>query len=529
MELKGESLIAGRNGAGRGAEFRAVNPESGDHLQPQFISATMDDVDLAVRHAQDAFVHYRRLSGRERGHLLRSIAERLDAVSDELVARAQLETALPQARLQSETKRTSNQFRLFAEVVEEGSWVAASIDTAMPDRKPLPRPDLRSMFRPIGPVAVFGASNFPIAFSVAGGDTVSALAAGNPVIVKAHPAHPGTSEIAARVICDCLRACDLPPGIFSLLFDSGIDIGKALVQHPLVCAVAFTGSHAAGRALMDLAAQRQRPIPCFAEMGSTNPVFILPGALRGQGAQLATLLYGSFTLGAGQMCTKPGLVFLPEQPGAETLVSELRRLTINSAGFTLLTPGIATNYEKALQSRSNRSDLEFSVATERTGTCTASAALFETRIEDFLKSPEFSHEIFGPASLVIHYGQREAMMQAAESLDGHLTATVIGSVEDLVEYRDLIEILESKAGRLIINGVPTGVEVAHAMLHGGPYPATSDSRFTSVGSRAILRFARPVCYQGFPESLLPDELRDANPLHILRTLNGRMTSEPVGS
>jgi 2,5-dioxopentanoate dehydrogenase len=529
VELKGISLIAGKPGAAVGAAFHAVNPESGELLEPQFISSTREDVDLAAQKAHQAFLVYRRLSGRQRGQLLRSIADGLDAAAGELTTRAQLETALPQARLQGEVKRTSNQLRAFAELVEEGSWVAARIDTSLPDRKPLPRPDLRSMLRPIGPVAVFGASNFPLAFSVAGGDTASALAAGNPVIVKAHPAHPGTSEIAARVIFECLQACDLPPGVFSLLFDTGIEIGKTLVQHPLICAVGFTGSQTAGRALMDLAAQRPHPIPCFAEMGSTNPVFVLSGALRDQGGQLAARLHSSFTLAAGQMCTKPGLVFLPDQAEAETFVSKLRRLTTSSAAFTLLTPGIAANYHKSLQRQSSRSDVELRVAPADAGTCTAPAALLETRIEDFLKNPELSHEIFGPSSFVIRYGQREAMMLAAESLDGHLTATVIGSVEDLAEHRDLIEILERKVGRVIVNGVPTGVEVSHAMVHGGPYPATSDSRFTAVGSPAILRFARPVCYQNFPESLLPDELRDANPLHILRMLNGRMTSEPVES
>ncbi|MFZ0663740.1 MAG: aldehyde dehydrogenase (NADP(+)) [Acidobacteriaceae bacterium] len=527
MELKGVSLIAGKNAAGGGAEFRAVNPQTGEPLEPRFASATVEDVDAAARSANQAFGSYSRLSSRERARFLRSVADGLEAASAEIAARAQLETALPQPRLQGEIKRAANQFRLFADVVEEGTWVAARIDTALPDRQPSPRPDLRSMLRPIGPVAVFGASNFPIAFSVAGGDTASALAAGNPVIVKAHPAHPGTSEISARVISASVAACNLPPGVFSLLFDSGIEVGKALVQHPLLCAVGFTGSLGAGRALMDLAAARPRPIPCFAEMSSTNPVFVLPSALRERGPQLAKGLFNSFTLGAGQMCTKPGLVFLPEQPEAEAFLSDLRKLTAGSGAFTLLTPGIAATYKRSLRARTGRGDVEVREAAAAVGACATSAALLETRIEDFLNSQELSHELFGPASLVIRYQQREAILQAAESLDGHLTATVLGSAEDLIEYRDLIEILERKAGRVIFNGFPTGVEVSHSMVHGGPYPSTSDSRFTSVGSLAILRFARPVCYQGFPEPALPDELRDANPLEILRMLNGRMTSEPV--
>jgi 2,5-dioxopentanoate dehydrogenase len=527
VELKGISLIAGKTGTSGGAKFQAVNPESGEALSPLFTSAAMEDVDSAAQGAQAAFAVYRNLPGRDRARLLRSIADGLDARAPELVARAQLETALPQARLQGEVKRASNQFRLFAELLEDGSWVGARIDTALPDRKPLPRPDIRSMLRPIGPIAVFGASNFPIAFSVAGGDTASALAAGNPVIVKAHPAHPGTSEIAAGVIGDALEELSLPAGIFSLLFDVGTEIGKALVQHPLICAVGFTGSHTAGRALMDLAARRPQPIPCFAEMSSTNPVFVLPSALEEQGAHLAAGLFNSFTLGGGQFCTKPGLVFLPEQPGAEAFAAELHRLTTSSNGFTLLTPGIATNYRRLLGERKGRSDIKSHVAAVGTSVCAASPALLETQMEDFLRNPELSHEVFGPASLLIHYQEREAMIRAAELLDGHLTATVLGSSEELAEYRDLIEILERKVGRVIMNGFPTGVEVSHAMIHGGPYPATSDSRFTSVGSQAILRFARPVCYQGFPESLLPDELRNANPLKIQRIVNGKLTAESV--
>ncbi|MGH9585643.1 MAG: aldehyde dehydrogenase (NADP(+)) [Acidobacteriaceae bacterium] len=530
MELKGLSLIAGKQAkASGGTEFRAINPQSGDSLEPRFTSATVQDVNNAVEAAHQAFAIYGRTSGRERARFLRSIADGIDAASAELAARGQLETALPaQPRLQGEIKRAANQFRLFADLVEEGSWVAACIDTALPDRQPLPRPDLRSMLRPIGPVAVFGASNFPIAFSVAGGDTASALAAGNPVVVKAHPAHPGTSEIAARVIAASVEACGLPAGVFSLVFDSGIEIGKALVQHPLICAVGFTGSLGAGRALMDLAAQRPRPIPCFAEMSSTNPVFVLPSALRERGSQIANGLYNSFTASAGQMCTKPGMVFLPEQHEAETFVTELRALVSGSNVFTLLTPGIAASYDKALQNRTSRKDLKVGTATaKKSDGCGASAALLETRIDDFLNNPELSHELFGPSSLIIRYQERESIMRAAESLDGHLTATVIGSAEDLIEYRDLVEVLEKKAGRVIFNGFPTGVEVSHSMVHGGPYPSTSDSRFTSVGSQAILRFARPVCYQGFPDAALPDELRNANSLKILRKLNGHMTTDPV--
>lgn len=529
MKLTGASQIAGEIGKAGGGEFYAVNPANGDSLEPRFLSSIIEDVDHAAKRAQQAFEQYSRIVRQDRAHFLRIIADGLDAASAELAARAGLETALPQGRLQGEVKRASNQFRLFAEVVEEGSWVAARIDTALPGRQPVPRPDIRSILRPIGPVAVFGASNFPIAFSVAGGDTASALAAGNPVIVKAHPAHPGTSEIAARVINESARDCGLPAGIFSLLFDSGIEVGKALVQHPLICAVGFTGSLAAGRALMDLAAKRPRPIPCFAEMSSSNPIFLLPSALREGGAQLAAAFFASFTLGGGQFCTKPGLVFVPGHPKSEEFLQELRRLAGASSGFTLLTPGIAERYRKSVQSRGKTREVQSSITTSNDGGCSASAALFETSIQEFLKHPELSLELFGPTSLAIHYEPRATMLEAAEALDGHLTAAVFGSSEELEEYRDLIEVLERKVGRVIFNGFPTGVEVSHAMIHGGPYPATSDSRFTSVGSQAILRFARPVCYQGWPEPMLPDELRDSNPLKISRLLNGQLTRDAVAA
>ncbi|HZZ40258.1 MAG TPA: aldehyde dehydrogenase (NADP(+)) [Acidobacteriaceae bacterium] len=527
MELAGLSLIAGVQMKKGGAQFRATNPATGQAIEPTYCSALAEDVDRAARAAQKAFVEWRHVSGVQRAHVLHSIAEGLDAATDALVARAQLESALPEARLRGETLRTSNQLRMFAQLIEEGSWVEARIHTAMPERTPLPRPDLRSMLQPLGPVAVFGASNFPLAYSVAGGDTASALAAGNAVVVKAHPAHPGTSELAGRIITESIRSCGAPEGLFSLLFDAGLEVGKALVQHPLIQAVGFTGSRKGGRALMDLAAQRPRPIPCFAEMGSTNPVFVLPGALRKQGMGIATGLFGSFTAVAGQQCTKPGMVFLPDQPEAEPLMTELRRLTAESTAATLLTPGIAASYRKSLDARRGARGIEMRETAVAQTSCGVTAALLETEIEEFLQQPELSEEVFGPTTLVIRYGEREKMMQAAEDLEGHLTATVHGTEKDLAEFRDLIAILERKAGRVIFNGYPTGVEVSDAMVHGGPYPATSDSRFTSVGTPAVLRFARPVCYQGCPEAILPEELRDANPRGILRAVNGKQTREAI--
>jgi alpha-ketoglutaric semialdehyde dehydrogenase len=529
VEIRGHSLVAGvpAPSTETGAGFRGVNPATGTALEPEFFSATDASVDHAVQAAQVAFASFGASCGKVRGALLRAIADRLESVREPLTERAHLETALPMARLQGELARTTGQLRLFAQVAEEGSWVNARIDRALPDRTPLPRPDLRSMLRPLGPVAVFGASNFPLAFSVAGGDTASALAAGNPVIVKAHPAHPGTSEIAARAIADSILVQGLPGGIFSLLLDSGTQVGVALVEHPGIKAVGFTGSLAAGRALMDRAASRPEPIPCFTEMSSTNPVFLLPGALRERGAQIARELFGSVTLGAGQFCTKPGLVFLP-QSAVPALVPSLQELTQHAVSHVLLTAGIARQFAKEVSKRTAATGMKVVASAPNAeaaqGFCAATTLLLIDTAA-LAAHPEWGEEVFGPTALLVAWDDRSAMLQAAQALHGHLTATLIGTPQDLEEFRDLIAVLETKVGRLIVNGYPTGVEVSHAMVHGGPYPATSDARFTSVGTQAILRFARPVCYQNFPIALLPEELHNGNPLGLLRMVDGVLTRE----
>lgn len=523
--LTGTSILGARRGSRGGSSFHGINPATGEELEPAYISASADEIDAAVNLAEEAFASYSKLSNQKRAQFLRSIAAGLEAMKDQVIERANLETALPAVRLQGEIARTANQMRLFANVIEEGSWVNAYIDTADPERKPLPKPDLRSMLQPLGPVVVFGASNFPLAFSVAGGDTASALAAGNPVVVKAHPAHPGTSELVGNVIRDCVKANGLHEGVFSLVFDSGIEAGTRLVKHPLIKAVGFTGSLKGGRALMDLAASRPDPIPVYAEMGSTNPVFILPGAIE-QYDKIAAGLTGSFTAGAGQMCTKPGLVFLPPKDESANLVAELRQRVADLPGFTMLTPGIAAQYKRGVTQRAGTDGARlvagFATDSSIAGT---TAALLEADAEQILNQPELSEEIFGPTTLLVRYSSREQMLDAARGLEGHLTAAVIGTEEDLAAHRDLIAILERKVGRLIFNGYPTGVEVCHAMIHGGPYPATSDGRSTSVGSQAIFRFARPVSYQNMPQVALPEALQDANPLHLLRKVNGKMTQD----
>ena len=522
-KLSGRSLIGFQEGAGSGDPLYARNPTTGERLQPAFIPATSEEVDRAAQLAADAFKTYSRTSGRERGAFLRKIAEKIEAITGDIVERAAQETALPVGRLQGETARTCHQLRLFAQVAEEGSWVNARIDHADPERKPLPKPDIRSLMRPLGPVVVFGASNFPLAFSVAGGDTASALAGGNTVIVKAHAAHPGTSELVGRALQESVRECGMPEGVFSLLFGHGSQIGIALMKHPLVRAGGFTGSRTAGRILMDVAASRPQPIPFYAEMSSTNPVFILPGALRERAEQIATGLHTSFTLGAGQFCTKPGMVFLENGPNADKFAAKLAELVVGSSHFHLLTQAIHSSYDSAIAKR--KADPAVTVLAEKqpaevAGFC-ANSAVFETDADSFLGS-DLDSEIFGPTTLLVRHSNRTQILEIARSLEGHLTATIHGTEQDLRDFADLIAILETKVGRLIFNGFPTGVEVTHAMVHGGPYPSTSDGRSTSVGTQAIFRFTRLVCYQGFPDSVLPDELKEGNPLGIWRMVDGSL-------
>jgi alpha-ketoglutaric semialdehyde dehydrogenase len=531
--LSGLSLIGYRRGSPGGEPFFAINPTTGERLEPAYYSALPSEVDEAARLAARAFLSYSRLSGRERAAFLRRIAENLESLGDDLLERAAQETVLPLTRLQMERARTCFQLHLFADLIEEGSWVDARIDRADPDRQPTPKPDVRSLLRPLGPVAVFGASNFPLAFSVAGGDTASALAAGCPVIVKAHPAHPGTSEMAASAVLQAASACDMPEGVFSVLFDAGVEIGRLLVKHPEVKAVAFTGSRTAGMALMAEVTTRPEPIPFYAEMSSINPIFILPSALRERGEAIATGLYASVTLGAGQFCTKPGLVIIEEAALSSPFVDKLVELVTQTPPVILLSPRICAIYHQALRERAQQVGLTLlapqtapPLEPDSKG-CYAYAALFQTDARAYLAQPLLSQEVFGPTTLLVTYSHREELLDIARAMEGQLTASLHGSAEDLSVFRDLVDILGTKVGRLIFNGFPTGVEVCHAMVHGGPFPATSDGRSTSVGTRAIYRFTRPVCYQNFPESALPDELKDDNPLGIWRLVDGQWTQAPI--
>ncbi len=529
--LQGHSIIGAAVQSGSGAAFSAVNPATGEHLDPVFHSASLEDAHTAANLAAEAFPVYAKLSGAAKAEFLRAIATGLESIAEELVQRAHIESGLHIPRLKGELGRTADQLRLFATLAEEGSWVQARIDPALPDRKPLPRADIRSMLRPLGPVVVFGASNFPLAFSVAGGDTASALAAGNPVIVKAHPAHPGTSELVAYVITRAAAACNLPVGVFALLFDAGTSIATALVQHPSIKAVGFTGSLSAGRALIDLAAARPDPIPCFTEMSSTNPLIILPQALAKHAPAIAASLFDSFTLGVGQFCTKPGLVFLPTGTDGDAFAEELQIRTRQGSGAVMLTEGICGSFHSGLAQRRSHPHMqilaEAPIAAEPG--FRAAPTLLQTTGEALLAHPELAHELFGPTTVLVRYTSRNQLLALAQALEGQLTASLHATESDLLSIPGLLEILERKAGRILFNGFPTGVEVCHAMVHGGPYPATADSRFTSVGSQAIFRFARPVCYQNFPPSALPEELKDKNPLHIWRLIDGNFTRDPISS
>ena len=523
MELTGKNWIAGSLSAEGSETFRGVNPRTCEAMAPAYAQATTGEINRAAEAAAEAASELSNASAEEIAGFLESIAEQLERVKDELVARAAAESGLPTQRLNGEHGRTTGQIRMFAQLAREGSWVDARIDTALPERQPLPRPDLRRMLFPIGPVAVFGASNFPLAFSVAGGDTASALAAKNPVIVKAHPAHPGASEIAASAIVKAARATGMPAGIFSMVQGVSPEVSLALVHHPAVKAVGFTGSQRAGRSLFEAAARRDEPIPVYAEMGSVNPVFLLPGALAEREAAIARGLRDSVTLGVGQFCTCPGLAIGVEGAQLSGLANSLAELFREAPAGTMLHKGILSAYEEGLKRAravpgTSIVESGAAAAMERTE---SRAALLQVSGDTFLKNGELAEEIFGPSTVLVRCSSPEQMAEVARSLPGTLTATVHGTEADLENHRELVAVLANRAGRLIFNGYPTGVEVSPAMHHGGPWPATTDAKYTSVGTAAILRFARPVCFQNFPQTALPPELRDGNPRKIWRMMNGQ--------
>jgi NADP-dependent aldehyde dehydrogenase len=474
--------------------------------------------DSIFNSAQEAFLFYKNLSGKEKGAFLEVLAEILETHRAEIVPLAIKESNLPEGRIIGELGRTTGQIRLFANLIKEGSWVEATIDPAMPDRTPLPRADIRRFLTPLGPVVVFGASNFPLAFSTAGGDTISALASGCPVIYKAHPAHPETSRKVADCIHQALVKCGLPSGLFTHV-EGGIAEGQALVKHPIAKAVAFTGSHAGGKALFDLANQRENPIPVYAEMGSVNPIFTFPQKLEKDISGLAKAFIGSLTLGVGQFCTNPGLIFVPENQAKAfeaAIAGELKDIAV----APMLHPGIAQAYYDSIQFLESREELRWVKVADPKHLINGSTALAEIKAEDWLKDSLFQKEVFGAFAMMVVYKSEDELLEIAEKLHGQLTITVWAEPEELKNQLYLLNLLEEKCGRLLFKGVPTGVEVGFAMQHGGPFPSTSDSRSTSVGAHAIKRFARPIAFQDMPQDLLPEALRDGNPLGIWRMVSG---------
>lgn len=519
-ELHGELLIDGAHQRGQAGHFRAQAPASRQALAPDFSIATEADVDQACQLAQNSANFWRDSPPALRTQLLETIALRLEQAGEPIVARAQAESALPEARLRGELARTTTQLRLFADLCRSGHAWGVRIDRALPERTP-PRSDLRQRRIAVGPVAVFGASNFPLAFSVAGGDTASALAAGCPVVVKAHPAHPGTSELVGREIQAAVAALDLPAGLFALLHDHGTQAGAALVAHPAITAVGFTGSRRGGLALQAIAQQRRIPIPVYAEMSSVNPVFLLPDALQQRAPALAREFVASLTLGVGQFCTNPGLVLGIAGDDWDGFVHHVSVALADCAPATMLTDGICASYDQATARLLHLPGVALS------GQASAPAAAGQARAlavrvsaRDFLASPTLSEEIFGPAAVLIECRDLEDMAAVAQALEGQLTATLHLQPGDYAAARTLLPLLEQLAGRILVNGFPTGVEVAHAMMHGGPFPATTHPGFSSVGSQAIERFLRPVCYQNFPPELLAPELRDDNPLACWQLRDG---------
>ena len=521
MSLNGQQIIGNIFSAKGSIKFSAFNPANGTQLVPEFIEASPEEIDIAFLKADTAFEAFQEVARSRRAEFLNAIAEEIVALDDELVHRAIAETGLPEARIVGERGRTVSQLNMFADIVKAGDYLEISIDTALPGRTPIPRPDIRMINIAIGPVAIFGASNFPLAFSVAGGDTASALAAGCPVVVKAHPAHPGTSELVGMAIKTAAEKTGMPDGIFSMLQGKGIAVGEAMVTHPLTKAVAFTGSFHGGMALFNLANSREEPIPCFAEMGSINPVFLLPERLKEQAANIAHQYVDSLTLGVGQFCTNPGIAFGIKSPELDTFIAHASEKINVAQGGIMLHAGIKSNYEKSLALVNAQENVESIAKGTGEGEATGVAQLLKTDGTSFIHNPKMQEEMFGPASIIVVCEDEEALYKAARALRGNLTATLQASESELVNYSTLIRILERKVGRILLNGFPTGVEVCHSMVHGGPYPATTDSRFSSVGAISIKRFLRPICYQNFPEGLLRVEMRTANDAGIRQKIDGK--------
>ncbi|MGD9527520.1 MAG: aldehyde dehydrogenase (NADP(+)) [Dehalococcoidia bacterium] len=520
MKLTGALLIAGADVVPGLGTFRALDPATNDQIEPSFAFGGAADVDAAVTAADAAFDRYSHTALVDRADFLDTIAANLEAIGPELVARTTRETGVPEAMLEWEVGKAAAQFRQFAQVVRQGRFLDPAIDTAEPDRRPRPRMDHRLSKVALGPVVVFGASNFPISYSVAGGDTAAALAAGCPVVVKAHNAHPGSSELQARAIADAVAASGLPGGVFSLVRGEGNEIGVQLVTHPLVAAVSFTGSEAGGMALYQVAQSRPVPIPFFAEMTSVNPTFVLPAALSARAGAIGAGFAERMIVNVGQACLKPGVVVAVDGPGYDEMRAALASAIADTEAHTMLTPGIAAAFDSAIKRRHEAGAEQIACGGPRTRPLEGVAALFEVGAGTVLEHPELLAEVFGPEALLVKARDATELLALARGLRGQLSAAIHLEDADVELARTLVPILERRTGRIVVNAFAHPQEVGYATVHGGPFPATTDSRFTSVGMSAIDRFLRPVTYQGFPDELLPDALKAGNPLRLARSIDG---------
>lgn len=526
--ITGKNYIGNELSAEGSTTFHTFDPKLNLKTDWTFYEATEGEIDAAAQKAKEAFQVYKNFSSDKKAEFLTAIAEEIGALGNPLIETYMKESALPEGRAKGERGRTMGQLKAFAALLREGSWVEATIDPAQPDREPMPRVDIRKMLVPIGPIAVFGASNFPFAFSTAGGDTASALAAGCPVIVKSHPMHAGTGEMIASAITKAAERTGMPDGVFSNLNSSGIEVGKNLVLHPAIKGVGFTGSIKGGTALYKLANEREEPIPVFAEMGSINPVVALPSALSESGGEWAEKYAGSIMLGAGQFCTSPGLILGIKSTALDGFIDKLGTEIEKLEPSCMLHPNIHSNYEKGKQELSGQGGTDTVAAYEaEVAPNVARQKVLTVNGANFLKNPKLHQEVFGPFSVIVRCADAKELEQVLDKLEGQLTGTILGSAEEVLKHSQIVDALQGRVGRILFNGVPTGVEVCPAMQHGGPFPASTDSRFTSVGMSAIKRWARPVCFQNWPAEALPDALKDANPLGISRIVDGQHTHDAV--
>lgn len=526
--ITGKNYIGNQLSAKGSTTYKTFNPQLNIENETVFTEATTEEINAAVQLASEAFIAYRSVSGVKKAAFLNAIADEILVLGAALIKTYCKESGLPEGRAIGERGRTVGQLQSFAKLLLEGSWVEATIDTAQPNREPQPKPDLRKLLVPLGPVVVFGASNFPLAFSTAGGDTAAALAAGCPVIVKSHPMHSGTGELVASAILQAAKKTGMPNGIFSNLNSSGIEVGSQLVKHPGVKAVGFTGSIKGGRALYDLAAQREEPIPVFAEMGSINPVVILPEALKNRGKALAATYAGSITVGTGQFCTNPGLLLAIKSEALSRFIQDLSNEIVKVEPSCMLHPNIVEAYENKKEKAVAQSGITVTAAyTTKVNANYARQTITTVEGQTFLENPTLHQEVFGPYSIVVQCANAKQLERIISKLEGQLTATVIADNQEASTYPEVIAALQNRVGRLIFNGVPTGVEVCAAMTHGGPYPASTDSRFTAIGIHSIKRWVRPFSYQDWPNALLPEALKNENPLSINRVIDGQQTRDQI--